>query len=171
MNFSLEAFEENEKQFQQEINLAIDGISSDDDTDPLKYDADLIISQEDDHMMKTLTNFKCQEFLILFQVIEPYLENAYIGGRKSKLSIKTMFLIALCFCKHALSFVFLETQFGFNHSYLERIVFHTISICHHILFNFAVKWISQEENERDGILFEYFPFATCAIDGQYQKDC
>ena len=91
------------------------------------------------------------------------------GGRKSRITIKTMFLITVCFCKHAMSFKLLEIQFGLDDSYIERIVMSTISLCHVILYNFTVRWFTQEENERDQTLFDNFPNAMCAIDASVQE--
>ena len=80
-----------------------------------------------------------------------------------------MFLITVCFCKHAMSFKLLEIQFGLDDSYIERIVMSIILICHVILYNFTVRWFTQEENERDQTLFDNFPNAMCAIDASVQE--
>ena len=170
MTFNIEAFRQNEEEFREQFNRALNMGSSDEEELP-NYDADILISEENDEVMKTLTNFDCQQFSVLYNQVEPFLNVHHSGGRKSKLSIKTMFLITICFCKHALSFKILGTQFGLDSSYLERIVWSTISICHNVLFNFTVKWFTQEENEREisQTLFDYFPNAICAVVASVQE--
>ena len=66
MNFNLDAFRQNEEEFNQQFNRALNESSSDDE-EPPKYDADLIINEQNDEMMRTITNFKCQQFSVLFR--------------------------------------------------------------------------------------------------------
>ena len=120
-------------------------------------------------MMHILTNFNCQQFSELYRSIEPHMLRIHSGGRISKITTKTMFMIALCFCKHALSFRYLQEQFGLSSSYLERIIFSTISACHVPLFHIFVKWVTHEENERDQTLFENFPYSMCAVVASVQE--
>ena len=168
MNFDLEAFRQNEANFMLQFNAATQDDSCDEE-EPPKYDANLIINGQDDEMMQILTNFNCQQFSELFQQVEPFMLAHHLGGRKSKISVKTMFMITICFCKHAMSFRLLQGQFGLDNSYLERIVVTTIAICHGVLFSSHVRWHIHEENKRDHTLFENFPNSMCAIDASVQE--
>ena len=168
MNFDLDAFRQNEASFMAQLNAVMQAASSDEE-EPPRYDADLIIDQQEDEAMQILTNFNCQQFSELFRQVEPFMLACHSGGRKSKISIKTMFMITICFCKHAMSWRLLQGQFGLDSSYIERIVITTIATCHMVLFNIHVKWYMHEENERDLTLFENFPNAICAIDASVQE--
>ena len=74
MTFNIEAFRQNEEEFREQFNMALNMGSSDEEELP-NYDADILISEENEDTLI----FDCQQFSVLYNQVEPFLNVHHSG--------------------------------------------------------------------------------------------
>ena len=168
MAFDINQFNQNADAHNQIMNQPRNVPQANNRPPPPPFDADNLLSNRNDATLHTLTNFNCDEFNYLYSVVEQANENMHAGGRHPSLTPKTLFLITLAYCKHAMTFQLLGNQFGLTDSYIGRIIESTIGRLAPILSSSFIIFTPFEDLKRDNLLFSDFPSAYGALDASVQ---
>lgn len=169
---NIQLFQQAEQQQIEDFNN-VQPIQNEDDQQQQQqnnvFSAESLVEVRNDDDMHTLCNFTCEEFLRLYNVVSFPLIGAHTGGRHSKFSPETQFLITLMYLKSAMPLHDLAFELQISVSYLSTLIWETIKICAPILERWAIRWISYEEDVATRHLFQNFPNCVCAVDASVQE--
>lgn len=140
-----------------------------DEDDNRTFDINDILILNDDEALITLTNFTCQQFHNLFDIVQPYIASVHCGGRPSKYNEETIFFFALNYCKHYCSYSVMTQQFGIKKTYCCHLIEQTICQCAPVLRQQMIKWYSMQWNIEHHFKFPNFPSCVCIVDGSTQE--
>lgn len=135
------SLEEDHQQYQSFDSDSNDG--SDDldiPTGGTKISAEEIIQNDDDGVMRLLTNFTIDEFNELFMIVAAAISKGV--HKDTKITPKTRFLLALCYYKFNEKWSVIGFYFGLNGSYTQKITLSTIHKTAKILADKFINWIS-----------------------------
>ena len=169
-NFDINAFQQIEERHLQDFDN-VQPLADDDDEEQGNngFSAEAILGDEDDQLMTTLCNFTCQQFMNIFNIVNPILTQAHSGGRHSKLTPKSILLITLTFLKSAMPLNNMSVQFGYSVPYLSKLITGTVFLCSQPLAIYFIRWIPMEQYVANHCLFTNFPQCICAVDGSVQE--
>ena len=168
MNFDIAAFQELENQHQEDFNNV--QIAEEEQLRNVQaFSAEEILENENDQLMQLLCNFTCQQFLTLYNIVSSKMMKAHSGGRRSRFSSMTIFLITLTYLKSAMPLTNLGFQFGLSLPYISTLVTDTVTLCAPVLAEQLIKWIPIDEYTKRNCCFDNFPQCVCAVDASVQE--
>ena len=132
-------------------------------------DADVIIASGNDDQMHVFTNFSCDEFRTLWNLVGSIVIGSCSGGRHSKLSPSTWLLVVLYWCKHAPTWRQLGSSLGYSEQHIARKVLSLMHVVAPMVFCKFVRWISMDELVLNHQQFENFPNCLGAVDASVQR--
>ena len=131
--------------------------------------AEHLIETQNNDDVQLLTNFTCTEFTQIWDLVASRITQLHHGGRHSRFTPMTWFMIALSWVKHGATFTFLSRQYGLSPARLATGIKQVVYEAAPILANAYIKWTSLEDLAAQQNLFENFPSAVCAVDGTVQQ--
>ena len=167
-NFDITAFQQIQDQHYQDFDN-VPEINEEDVEEQTGFNAETILENGDDQLMITLCNFTCSQFEFLYSLVQQKLALNHSGGRHSRISLKSMFLITLVYLKSAMPLANMKIQFGLSMSYLSDLISETVSLCAPIIGPFFIRWIPMEQYITNNTCFRNFPQCICAVDASVQE--